>query len=160
MRGQKVRQLFLERCLVIARLPYSTRFANPVSVYQSLKCGDSRGRGSSRAGRLFPRTTAGTNRSTQACSPDDVLPFRSALQKVNCARHGLVPRAVPALRSCSRRFGLVSTPAACRAIPTVVDGVLQIDECLDLPDHSRVRVAIEPVDEWTARFQAGWSVWE
>ena len=43
---------------------------------------------------------------------------------------------------------------------TVVDGVLQLDECLDLPDHSRVRVAVEPMDQWTARFQAGLSAWK
>jgi hypothetical protein len=43
---------------------------------------------------------------------------------------------------------------------TIVGGTLQLDECLDLPDHSRVRVAVVPVDEWPARFQAGLNAWK
>ena len=43
---------------------------------------------------------------------------------------------------------------------TIVGDVLQLDEYLDLPDHSRVRVAVEPVDEWPARFQAGLNAWK
>jgi hypothetical protein len=43
---------------------------------------------------------------------------------------------------------------------TVVGGTLQLDECLDLPDHSRVRVAVEPVDKWPARFQTGLNAWK
>ena len=43
---------------------------------------------------------------------------------------------------------------------TVVAGVLQLDQRLDLPDNSRVRVAVEPLEEWRARFQTGLSAWK
>ena len=43
---------------------------------------------------------------------------------------------------------------------TVVGGVLQLDQRIDLPDNSRVRVAIEPMVEWRARFKAGLKAWQ
>ena len=42
----------------------------------------------------------------------------------------------------------------------VVGGVLQLDQPINLPDNSRVRVAIEPVEEWRARFKAGLIAWQ
>ena len=33
---------------------------------------------------------------------------------------------------------------------TVVDGALALDAPLDLPDRSRVRVAVEPLENWKA----------
>ncbi len=38
---------------------------------------------------------------------------------------------------------------------TVVAGALRLDQRLDLPDQSRVRVAVEPLEGWQARFRAG-----
>ena len=43
---------------------------------------------------------------------------------------------------------------------TVVAGVLQLDERLDLPDNSRVRVVIQPLEEWRTRFQSGLKEWK
>jgi hypothetical protein len=43
---------------------------------------------------------------------------------------------------------------------TVVAGGLRLDAPIDLPDNSRVRVAVEPLQEWRARFQAGLAAWE
>jgi hypothetical protein len=43
---------------------------------------------------------------------------------------------------------------------TVIDGGLQLDLRLDLPDQSRVRVAIEPLQGWKARFGAGLESWK
>jgi hypothetical protein len=41
----------------------------------------------------------------------------------------------------------------------IVGGVLKLDERIDLPDNSRVRVAIEPVSDWRARYKAGLKAW-
>lgn len=46
------------------------------------------------------------------------------------------------------------------AIGTVVDGVLQLNQRLDLPDNSRVRVVIEPLEEWRTRLQTGLAAWK
>ncbi len=43
---------------------------------------------------------------------------------------------------------------------TVVDGALELDLPLDLPDQSRVRVAVEPLESWRARFRAGLDRWK
>ncbi len=43
---------------------------------------------------------------------------------------------------------------------TVRDGALQLDAPLDLPDRSRVRVAVEPLENWRARFQTGLGEWK
>ena len=43
---------------------------------------------------------------------------------------------------------------------TVVAGALKLDEQLDLPDQSRVRVAVEPLQGWEARFRAGLQAWK
>ena len=43
---------------------------------------------------------------------------------------------------------------------TVVDGVLKLDRPIDLPDNSRVRVAIEPLEGWRAKFASGLSQWK
>ena len=43
---------------------------------------------------------------------------------------------------------------------TIVAGVLQLDERIDLPDNSRVRVAVEPLEEWRTRFQTGLKAWK
>jgi len=42
---------------------------------------------------------------------------------------------------------------------TVVAGVLELDERIDLPDHSRVRVALEPMEKTRTRLQAGLKAW-
>lgn len=39
---------------------------------------------------------------------------------------------------------------------TVHDGVLQLDQRLDLPDQTRVTVTVEPVaEDWRVRFREG-----
>ena len=43
---------------------------------------------------------------------------------------------------------------------TVVAGSLELDRRLDLPDQSRVRVAVEPLEGWQARFTAGLESWK
>ena len=43
---------------------------------------------------------------------------------------------------------------------TIVAGVLQLDGRIDLPDKSRVRVAVEPLGEWRTRFQTGLKAWK
>jgi hypothetical protein len=43
---------------------------------------------------------------------------------------------------------------------TVICGALELDGRLDLPDRSRVRVAIEPIENWRARFNAGLESWK
>jgi hypothetical protein len=43
---------------------------------------------------------------------------------------------------------------------TVMDGRLELDRPLDLPDQSRVRVAVEPLENWKARFNAGLEAWK
>ncbi|MEI9479057.1 MAG: hypothetical protein WCO26_21145 [Deltaproteobacteria bacterium] len=43
---------------------------------------------------------------------------------------------------------------------TVVAGTLELDRRLDLPDQSRVRVAVEPLEGWQARFTAGLESWK
>ncbi len=43
---------------------------------------------------------------------------------------------------------------------TVVAGVLTLDQPLDLPDQSRVRVAVEPIEGWRSRFGAGLDAWK
>lgn len=43
---------------------------------------------------------------------------------------------------------------------TVVDGALKLDHPLDLPDHSRVRVAVESLESWRTRFKAGLRSWK
>lgn len=42
---------------------------------------------------------------------------------------------------------------------TIVAGLLELDQRIDLPDHSRVRVAVEPLKEWQTRFKAGLQAW-
>ncbi len=42
---------------------------------------------------------------------------------------------------------------------TVVAGELRLDQQLDLPDRSRVRVAIEPVEAWQSRLEGGLRSW-
>jgi hypothetical protein len=42
---------------------------------------------------------------------------------------------------------------------TVVAGGLQLDQPIEFPDNSRVRVAVEPLDEWQTRFRAGLKAW-
>ncbi len=37
----------------------------------------------------------------------------------------------------------------------VVHGCLQLDHQIELPDQSRVRVAVEPEEDWRIRFNAG-----
>lgn len=43
---------------------------------------------------------------------------------------------------------------------TVVAGVLQLDEQLNLPDRSRVRVAVETLEGWQPRLSAGLESWK
>ena len=43
---------------------------------------------------------------------------------------------------------------------TIVTGVLQLDGRIDLPDNSRVRVAIEPLEDWRTRFQTRLKAWK
>lgn len=43
---------------------------------------------------------------------------------------------------------------------TVVAGSLELDRRLDLPDQSRVRVAVEPLEGWQTRFTAGLESWK
>jgi hypothetical protein len=43
---------------------------------------------------------------------------------------------------------------------TVVGGGLTLDHPLDLPDRSRVRVAVEPLEGWKERFAAGLDSWK
>ena len=43
---------------------------------------------------------------------------------------------------------------------TVINGGLELDHRIDLPDQSRVRVAIEPLESWKARFSAGLESWK
>ena len=38
---------------------------------------------------------------------------------------------------------------------TVMAGVLTLDQPLDLPDQSRVRVAVEPLEGWQSRLSGG-----
>ena len=42
----------------------------------------------------------------------------------------------------------------------IVGGVLKLDVRIDLPDNSRVRVAIETVSDWRARYKAGLKAWK
>jgi hypothetical protein len=43
---------------------------------------------------------------------------------------------------------------------TIVAGMLKLDERIDLPDNSRVRVAVESLEEWRTRFKAGLKAWQ
>ena len=43
---------------------------------------------------------------------------------------------------------------------TVVAGKLRLDQQLSLPDKSRVRVAIEPLEDWRSRLRNGWESWK
>jgi hypothetical protein len=43
---------------------------------------------------------------------------------------------------------------------TVVAGVLKLDQQINLPDQSRVRVAVEPLEGWQPRFSAGLQSWK
>ena len=43
---------------------------------------------------------------------------------------------------------------------TVVAGALRLDQQLDLPDQSRVRVAVEPLEGWQPRLREGLEVVE
>lgn len=43
---------------------------------------------------------------------------------------------------------------------TVVAGALRLDQQLNLPDQSRVRVAVEPLEGWQARLREGWKAWK
>lgn len=42
---------------------------------------------------------------------------------------------------------------------TVVEGALKLDRPVDLPDNRRVRVAIEPLENWRTQFAAGLKRW-
>ena len=42
----------------------------------------------------------------------------------------------------------------------IIAGVLQLDERIDLPDNSRVRVAVVPMEGWRTRFQTGLKAWK
>ncbi len=43
---------------------------------------------------------------------------------------------------------------------TVVAGGLRLDQQLDLPDQSRVRVAVEPLEGWQLRLREGLESWK
>lgn len=43
---------------------------------------------------------------------------------------------------------------------TVVAGMLKLDQNLNLPDQSRVRVAVEPLESWQSRMRDGWQSWK
>jgi hypothetical protein len=43
---------------------------------------------------------------------------------------------------------------------TVVAGALRLDQQLDLPDESRVLVAVEPLEGWQPRLRAGLESWK
>lgn len=43
---------------------------------------------------------------------------------------------------------------------TVVAGTLALDQPLDLPDRSRVRVAVEPLEGWQSRLSGGLDAWK
>ena len=43
---------------------------------------------------------------------------------------------------------------------TVMAGILTLDQPLDLPDQSRVRVAVEPLEGWQPGFSAGLDAWK
>jgi hypothetical protein len=43
---------------------------------------------------------------------------------------------------------------------TVTAGILTLDQPLNLPDQSRVRVAVEPLEGWQARFSVGLDAWK
>jgi len=43
---------------------------------------------------------------------------------------------------------------------TIIAGELRLDEPIDLPDNSRVRVAVEPLMELRARFHSGLKAWK
>lgn len=43
---------------------------------------------------------------------------------------------------------------------TVVAGALRLDQQLDLPDQSRVRVAVESLEGWQPRFREGLESWK
>lgn len=43
---------------------------------------------------------------------------------------------------------------------TIIAGAVQLDERIDLPDNSRVRVAVEPLGECRTGFQTGLRAWK
>jgi hypothetical protein len=43
---------------------------------------------------------------------------------------------------------------------TVVAGALKLDQQLDWPDQSRVRVAVESLEAWQTRLREGWKAWK
>lgn len=43
---------------------------------------------------------------------------------------------------------------------TIIGGVLQLDQNIDLPDNSRVHVSVEQLKEWRPRFQVGLKAWK
>ena len=43
---------------------------------------------------------------------------------------------------------------------TIIAGVLELDQHIDLPDNSRVRVSVETLEERRAKFQAGLKAWK
>ena len=43
---------------------------------------------------------------------------------------------------------------------TILGGQLRLDRPIELPDNSRVRVAVEPVDDWQPRLRNGLKVWK
>lgn len=43
---------------------------------------------------------------------------------------------------------------------TVVAGALRLDQQLEFPDQSRVRVAVEPLEGYRSRFRAGLDSWK
>lgn len=42
-----------------------------------------------------------------------------------------------------------------RATGTIVKGLVQLDDPLDLPDGCRVRISVEPIEEWRERYVKG-----
>ena len=43
---------------------------------------------------------------------------------------------------------------------SLMAGILTLDQPLDLPDQSRVRVAVEPLEGWQPQFSAGLDAWK
>jgi hypothetical protein len=46
-----------------------------------------------------------------------------------------------------------------QATGTINDGKVDLDQRIELPDNSRVRVAIEPLENWRTKFTAGLKQW-
>ena len=42
---------------------------------------------------------------------------------------------------------------------TFVDGAIQLDQPVSLPNHSRVTVQVQPLEDWRERMQRGLAGW-